>query len=188
MSYSDGKMETSVSGPLRLRSSWRRFATAVFLLTAGAIFGVLLYQSAGAWAQGTPIGRAAAIAMHEGPGFGGGFWMPSRMEWAIDRALWSVDATAEQRKRITAIAERAADDIYALREQHLAGRQQIREALAAATIDHAKIEALRTEQMKLADTASQRITAALVEAAEVLTPEQRSDLARRMERRQRWFH
>ena len=41
--------------------------------------------------------------------------------------------------------------------------------------------------MKLADTASQRITAALVEAAEVLTPEQRADLARRMERRQRWF-
>jgi Spy/CpxP family protein refolding chaperone len=109
------------------------------------------------------------------------------MEWAIDRALWSVDATAEQRKKITAIAERAADDIYALREQHLAGRQQIRQALAAATVDRAKIEALRAEQMKLADTASQRITAALVEAAEVLTPEQRADLARRIERRQRWL-
>ena len=159
----------------------------MFLLTAGAIFGVLLYQSAGAWAQGSPIGRAASFVMHDGPGFGGGFWMPSRMEWAIDRALWSVDATAEQRKKITAIAERAADDIYALREQHLAGRQQIRQALAAPTVDHAKIEALRAEQMKLADTASQRITAALVEAAEVLTPEQRADLARRIERRQRWL-
>lgn len=188
MSNSDGNMDTSRSGPSRPRRSWRGFATAVFLLTAGAIFGVLLYQSAGAWAQGSPIGRAASFVMHDGPGFGGGFWMPSRMEWAIDRALWSVDATSEQRKRITAIAERAADDIYVLRDQHLAGRAQIRQALAAATVDHAKIEALRAEQMKLADTASQRITAALVEAAEVLTPEQRTDLARRMERRQRWFH
>ncbi len=188
MSNSDGNMESSASGPLRPRSPWRGFATAVFLLTAGAIFGVLLYQSAGAWAQGSPVGRAMSFAMHDGPGFGGGFWMPSRMEWAIDRALWSVDATAEQRKKITAIAERAADDIYALREQHLAGRQQIRQALAATAIDYAKIEALRTDQMKLADTASQRITAALVEAAEILTPEQRAELARRMERRQRWFH
>ena len=187
MSNSDGNMQTSASGPVQPRRSWRGFATAVFLLTAGAIFGVLLYQSAGAWAQGSPIGRAASFVMHDGPRFGGGFWMPGRMEWAIDRALWSVDATAEQRKKITAIAERAADDIYALREQHLAVRQQIRQALAAPTVDHAKIEALRGEQMKLADTASQRITAALVEAAEVLTPEQRADLARRMERRQRWF-
>src|SRR6476646_6690872 len=146
-------MQTSASGPLRPRPRWRGFATAVFLLTAGAIFGVLLYQSAGAWAQGSPIGRAASFVMHDGHGFGGGFWMPSRMEWEIDRALWSVDATADQRKKITAIAERAADDIYALREQHLAGRQQIRQALAAATVDHAEIEALRGEQMKLADSA-----------------------------------
>jgi Spy/CpxP family protein refolding chaperone len=160
----------------------------VFLLTAGAIFGVLLYQSAGAWAQGSPIGRAASFVMHDGPGFGGGFGMPGRIDWAINRALGSVDATSEQRKKITAIAERAADDMYVLREQHLAGRAQIRQALAAATVDHAKIEALRAEQMKLADTASQRITAALVEAAEVLTPEHRADLARRIERRQRWFH
>ncbi|MBV9236552.1 MAG: hypothetical protein JOZ94_12025, partial [Xanthobacteraceae bacterium] len=86
MSNSDGNMQTSLSGPMRPR--WRGFATAVFLLTAGAIFGVLLYQSAGAWAQGSPISRAASFVMHDGPGSGGGFWMPSRMEWAIDRALW----------------------------------------------------------------------------------------------------
>jgi Spy/CpxP family protein refolding chaperone len=36
--------------------------------------------------------------------------------------------------------------------------------------------------VRLADQASQRITAALAEAAEVLTPEQRADLARRLER------
>jgi DNA-binding response OmpR family regulator len=53
---------------------------------------------------------------------------------------------------------------------------------AAPTIDRARLEALRVDQMQLADQASQRITAALVEAAEVLTPAQRADLARRLER------
>jgi periplasmic protein CpxP/Spy len=169
------------------RRLWRRAAYAVILLTAGAVSGVLLYQSASAWAQGGPMGHPAAFAMHGGPGFGGGFLMPSRIEWAVDRALWSVDATTEQRKKITAIAERAADDVFALREEHLAGRKQLSEALAAPTIDRAKIEALRLGQIKLADTASQRVTTALVEAAEVLTPAQRADLAKRIEARRRWF-
>lgn len=169
------------------RRFWRRAGYAAILLTAGAVSGILLYQSAGAWAQGGPMGHPAAFAMHGGPGFGGGFLMPSRIEWAVDRALWSVDATTEQRKKITAIAERAADDLFALREEHLAGRKQISEALAAPTVDRAKIEALRVAQVKLADTASQRVTAALAEAAEVLTPAQRADLARRIEARRRWF-
>jgi periplasmic protein CpxP/Spy len=169
------------------RRFWRRAGYAAVLLTAGAVSGILLYQSAGAWAQGGPMGHPAIFAMHGGPGFGGGFLMPSRLEWAIDRALWSVDATTEQRKKITAIAERAADDLFALRDEHIAGRKQIGDALAAPTIDPAKVEALRLSQMKLADTASQRVTAALVEAAEVLTPTQRADLARRMEARRRWF-
>jgi Spy/CpxP family protein refolding chaperone len=169
------------------RPAWRRALYAAALVIAGGVAGVLLYQSAGAWAQGRPGGHPMALAMHGGPGFGGGFLMPSRVEWMVDRALWSVDATTEQRKKITAIVERAADDVFALREKHLEGRKQIGEALAAATIDTAKIDALRAEQMKLADTASQRITAALVEAAQVLTPEQRADLAKRIEQRRRWF-
>ena len=122
-----------------------------------------------------------------GPGFGGGFFGPGRIEFAVDRALWSVDATSEQRSKITAIIERAADDLLTLRDKHLEGRKQLGEALAAPTIDRAKIEALRTEQMKLADAASKRVADAVADAAEVLTPAQRADLARRIELRRRWF-
>jgi len=57
------------------------------------------------------------------------------------------------------------------------------DALAAATIDHGKVEQLRQDRMKLADATSKRMTDALVEAAEVLTPAQRADLAARMQRR-----
>jgi Spy/CpxP family protein refolding chaperone len=116
----------------------------------------------------------------------GGF-MPGRIERMVDRALWSVDASREQRDKIAGIVDRTADDLFAMREKHLEGRRQIRDALAAATVDRDRIEALRTEQMMLADAASKRITGAFADAAEVLTPEQRSTLARRIERWQRWF-
>jgi Spy/CpxP family protein refolding chaperone len=59
----------------------------------------------------------------------------------------------------------------------------MRDALGAATIDHNKVEQLRQDRMKLADATSKRLTDALVEAAEVLTPAQRADLAARMQRR-----
>ena len=62
-------------------------------------------------------------------------------------------------------------------------RRQMHEALAAPTIDRTKIESLRADRMKLADAASQRMTTALVDAAEVLTPAQRADLASRFQRR-----
>jgi Spy/CpxP family protein refolding chaperone len=116
---------------------------------------------------------------------GGGF--PGRMEGMIERVLWSVDASREQREKITTIVEGTVDDLFALREKHLDGRRQIREALAAPTIDRGRIEALRGEQMQLADAASRRITDGLTSAAEVLSPEQRSQLARRIDRWHRWF-
>jgi Spy/CpxP family protein refolding chaperone len=115
---------------------------------------------------------------------GGGF---GRMERAVDHVLWSVDASREQRDKITTILDGAVDDLFALRDRHLDGRRQIRDALAASTIDRGRIEALRGEQMQLADAASRRITDALTSAAEVLSPEQRSQLARRIDRWHRWF-
>jgi periplasmic protein CpxP/Spy len=120
----------------------------------------------------------------DGPPGRGGF---GRLERRVDRVLWSVDASREQRDKITAIVDRTLDDLFALRDRHLDGRRQIREALAASSIDRSRIEALRGEQMQLAEAASKRITDALVDAAEVLSPEQRSQLARRIERWQRWF-
>ncbi len=83
---------------------------------------------------------------------------------------------------MNAIAQKAAADVMALREKHLAGRKQMRDVLAAPTIDRAKLETLRVEQMKLADEASKRIVTAVADMADVLTPSQRADLAQRMDR------
>ena len=61
------------------------------------------------------------------------------------------------------------------------------ETLAAPTVDRAKLETLRADQMKLAETATKRATDAVADIADVLTPAQRADLGQRVERWQRWF-
>ena len=119
---------------------------------------------------------------HRFGGFGGSFLTPGRIERMVARLGWAVDASSEQKQKLTAILQRAGDDLRPLRERRMEARGQAREILTAPTIDRAKVETLRTDVMKLADQASQRITSALAEAAEVLTPEQRADLARRLER------
>jgi Spy/CpxP family protein refolding chaperone len=100
-----------------------------------------------------------------------------------DRVIDAVDGTAEQRQRIQAIARAASDDLVPLGERTRTARRQSVELLAAATVDRAAIEALRADQIALADTASRRIAQALADTAEVLTPQQRTKLAERLQRR-----
>ena len=50
------------------------------------------------------------------------------------------------------------------------------------------IETLRADQLQLAGQASTRIARALADAAEVLTPAQRKELALRVERHRRGWH
>ena len=108
---------------------------------------------------------------------------PGAIERRVNRILGIVDASTEQKQKVRAIFEKAANDLYAERDKRIENRRATAEALGAATIDHAKVEQLRQDRMKLADATSKRFTDALVEAAEVLTPAQRADLAARMQRR-----
>ena len=52
--------------------------------------------------------------------------------------------------------------------------------LTATTIDRTAIEKLRADQIALADSVSKRITQAIGDAGEVLSPEQRRKLADRL--------
>ena len=124
----------------------------------------------------------------DGPRMGGGFGgmlFPGAIERRVNRVLGAVDASTEQRQKVRSILEAAGNDLYPIRQQRMENRKQIGQALAAATIDRAKIEQLRQEQLKLNDTASKRMTDAITDAAEVLTPAQRAELAKRMEQRRR---
>jgi len=96
-----------------------------------------------------------------------------RIEKRVDRALSGTDATAEQKKKVSDIVGQAFTDMRGFHDQRLANRKAMQEALQAPTIDPAKIEAIRAEQMKIADASSKRFTTALTDAGKELNQTQR---------------
>jgi len=96
-----------------------------------------------------------------------------RIEKRVDRALTGTDATAEQKKKVADIVGQAFKDLRGMHDKRTANRKAMTEALQAPTIDTAKVEAIRAEQMKMADESSKRFTKALTDAGNVLTASQR---------------
>ncbi len=106
-----------------------------------------------------------------------------RMEYMVKRMFSSVKASEEQKTRAGAIVRKAAADVRPLEQQLREGRRAGIELLARPTIDRNALEAQRSRQAQLRDQISKRMTQALADLAEVLTPEQRATLAKRMSER-----
>ena len=129
---------------------------------------------------------------HRG-GFAAGPLDPAAVDQHLDRMLGhlyvEIDATDDQKQRLAPIVKQAAEDLLPLREKMQAARKRAIELLTRDTIDRGAIEALRAEQLQLAEQASRRIAQSLADAAEVLTPAQRKELAARVEKHRRgWRH
>ena len=120
---------------------------------------------------------------------GGGPMSEERIEKMVKHFAVEVDATPEQQEKLTAIAKQAAKDLEPLRGQAMETRKQAMELLSQPSVDRAALEKLRVSKLQHADAMSRRVTQALGDAAEVLTPEQRKKLAAHIEsRRGRWGH
>ncbi len=96
-----------------------------------------------------------------------------RLEKRVDKALSGTDATAEQKKQITEILQAAFKDMKPLHAQRVENRKAMEAAMQAPTVDPAKVEQIRADQMKIADEGSKRFTKALTDAANVLSASQR---------------
>lgn len=154
--------------------------------TSLAAFGGLAALAAHAGAQTAPGGPPHGRGPGQPP-------TPEQMAQAIDhrisRLIKAVDGTPEQKDRLLKLAQAAMADMQPLRAQHLAARKKGMELLAASSIDRNTLERLRQEQITLADSMSKRVVQHMADAAEVLTPAQRSKLAERMrERGERGAH
>jgi len=134
-------------------------------------------------------GAYANSAFSQGPGFGSGHWHrgfmarpfdPARAEERADRMVRhlaiELDATNEQQDRLRAIMKATVKDLVPMRDKAHAARVQARELLTQQTVDRSELERFRTEQLALADSFSKRVSQAVGDAAEVLTPEQRRRL------------
>jgi Spy/CpxP family protein refolding chaperone len=139
---------------------------------------------------GAAVTKAFSNPFAFGPGWHGarGHWGsvpldPAQIEDRADRMVRhlsiELDATNEQQEKLRRIMRAMLKDVLPARERAFAVRRQGRELLTATAIDRAAMEKLRAEQIALADTVSKRITQALGDAAEVLSPEQRRKLADR---------
>jgi protein CpxP len=115
--------------------------------------------------------------------------MGQHLERMLKHLYVEIDATEEQKQRLEPIVKEAAKDLAPMRENLHAGRRQAIELLTQDRIDPVAIETLRARQLQLADDASRRLTRAIGDAAEVLTPAQRKELAAHFARRHgRWGH
>jgi periplasmic protein CpxP/Spy len=146
----------------------------------------------GGIAAGVGIKAFAQGGWHRG-GFAAGALDPAAVDEHLERMLRhlyvEIDATEEQKQKLAPIVKQAAKDLLPLREKMQAARKHAIELLTGDTIDRGAIEALRAEHLQLAEQASRRVAQSLADAAEVLTPAQRRELAARVERhRLGWRH
>jgi Spy/CpxP family protein refolding chaperone len=95
------------------------------------------------------------------------------IEKRVDKALTGTDATADQKAKVSGILKQAFTDMKPLNDKRVENRKAMAEAMQAPTIDKAKIETLRQEQMKVSDASSKRFTQALTDAGDVLSATQR---------------
>jgi len=95
----------------------------------------------------------------------------------VDHLSWAIDATAEQKQKLTAIATAMTKDLLPVHEKMGIARARAVELLRQPQTDRAALEALRAEQIATADEASKRLAQGLADAADVLTPQQRAKLA-----------
>jgi Spy/CpxP family protein refolding chaperone len=115
---------------------------------------------------------------------------PARIDEHLDRMLKhlyvEIDATPAQQQRIAPIVKEAARDLLPLREKMHDGRRRALEILTAPAVDRGALESLRAEKLQLAETGSRRVTQALADLSDVLTPEQRKAIAERIEKHRGW--
>lgn len=172
MSNPASTSSTPTSPPASPRRRFIRraaIATAIAGVAAGigwtaAAFG----HGMGGWHRGGLMGAALD---------------PARLDQRLDHMLRhlyvEVDATDAQKQQLGPIVKAAVRDLLPLHDRIHEARSQAVTLLSQPTVDRAALEVLRASQVQLWEQASRRLAQALADVADVLTPEQRKQLAER---------
>lgn len=112
-------------------------------------------------------------------------WTEKRTERMINRLV--PDGTPEQKARLTTIAKTTFGELHPLNQKIRAARAENMKLLSQPTIDRNALEQSRQTQQQLADQRSRLVTKAYADAAEVLTPAQRVEVAKKLANKRHHF-
>ncbi|HWU99377.1 MAG TPA: Spy/CpxP family protein refolding chaperone [Oxalicibacterium sp.] len=112
-------------------------------------------------------------------------WAEKRTERMITRLV--PDATPEQKTKLTTIAKATFSELHPLNQKFRAARAERMKLLSQPTIDRNALEQARQTQQQLADQRSRLVTKAYADAAEVLTPAQRVEVAKKLAKKRHHF-
>ena len=143
----------------------RRFLIPLLALPVLALgtLGVGVAVAGGPFAHGCP--------------FHGGGDHHAKAEAMLDKALSEIGATDEQSAEIEGIVDDAHTRLEAMHEGMEEHHESVNAVLTAETIDRAALETLRQEGLAHFDEASAMFVEVIADVAEVLTQEQREELA-----------
>jgi Spy/CpxP family protein refolding chaperone len=147
-------------------SRWPRFLAVAGIVAAGLALGVGDFAATAAgmdhfgWRQGARL----AIAQH-----------------VVARALDSVGASSAVEAKAHDIIATKFAEMTSDSDQRDAMRKRAMEIIGAPTIDRAAAETLRSEVVARFDAKSKLVVSGLLDIADLLTPEQRTQLAAEIE-------
>jgi protein CpxP len=168
------------ANPGSKRGGRRRFFGGLAL---GGLLGTLAASSFSLWANDQAPG--GGHGRHWCHGHGAALTPEQRAARAdamTERMLSRLEATQEQKTRIKAIVQDAIKDLAQTHEDHMKNRTAFVEALKQPSVDREALKQIRQAELKLAESASDRLVNAIADAADVLTPEQRGKLTEMAER------
>jgi len=158
-----------VNRPGRKRSKLRIFVVSMGLISLGAVLGAVLTTSSVVYATLGGYKGHDTMTLEE---------IQDRAGGQIDWMLGGLDAGDEQSRQLKAMGLELISDLYPIKQQHHAYKREFISQLRSGEPDAGILEDLRRKELELADIASARILAALLKGNDILTPEQRDNLAR----------
>jgi Spy/CpxP family protein refolding chaperone len=158
--------------PAARRGRGRTAAVLLVVALAGGLAGAFATQSLGQgfgppWHM-TVMGPGGSLHGQLTPE-----QLTERADHIVRHLAIEIDASPEQTTKLEAIVKSMVTDLAPMRGKMMAAHQQVRALLTGPNVDRAAIEKLRAEQIANVDAVTKRITQALADAADVLTPDQR---------------
>jgi len=162
----------------RTRGRGRRF---FFLTMMGA-----MAVGAFAWARGGGFGHQGNSACGHGHGELDAEQLRERADFFVERFTGRIDATDEQADQINALLDEALPAFTDHKALSNELRDRAHDALTGEQVDKEALEQVRVDTLNHADQASAQALDFVTRLADILTPEQRADLASDMERMKKW--